>query len=55
MVFREPSSWSSAFWIDVGERQNKALGKNIVAKNSPVLFGTSIVGVVEYVGEGARA
>jgi len=50
VVFREPSSWSSALWIDVGEKQNKALGKRIVGINSPVLFGTSIIGVVEYVG-----
>lgn len=50
VIFREPSSWSSALWIDVGEKQNKALGKKIVSKNSPVLFGTSIIGIVEYVG-----
>lgn len=51
VVFREPSAWSSALWIDVGERQNRSLGKKIVAKNSPVLFGNSIIGVIEYVGE----
>ncbi len=51
VVFREPTAWSSALWIDVGQKQNRELGKKIVAKNSPVLFGTSIIGVVEYVGE----
>jgi hypothetical protein len=51
VIFREPSSWSSALWIDVGEQHNKALAKKIIAKNSPVLCGTSIIGVVEYVGE----
>lgn len=51
VIFREPSLWSSALWIDVGEKQNEILGKKIVAKNSPVLLGTSIVGVVEYVGK----
>jgi rod shape-determining protein MreC len=51
VIFREPSAWSSALWINVGERQNRALGEKIVAKNSPVLSGTSIIGVVEYVGE----
>lgn len=51
VVFREPSTWSSALWIDVGEKQNKVLGKKIIEKNSPVLFGTSIIGVIEYVGE----
>lgn len=51
VVFREPSAWSSALWVDVGEKQNRALGKRIVAKNSPVLSGTAVIGVVEYVGE----
>ncbi len=50
VIFREPISWSSSVWINVGERDNQALGRTIVAKNSPVLMGTSIVGVVEYVG-----
>ncbi len=50
VIFREPSSWSSSLWIDVGEKHNTSLGKKLIAKNSPVLFGTSIIGVVEYVG-----
>ncbi len=50
VIFREPASWSSSFWINVGERTNKILAKNVIAKNSPVVVGTSIVGVVEYVG-----
>ena len=51
VIFRDPSSWSSCVWINVGEKNNQQLGKRIVAKNSPVLFGTSLIGVVEYVGE----
>jgi len=51
VIFREPASWSSAFWIDVGEEQNKNLGQRIIAKNSPVLSGASIIGVIEYVGQ----
>lgn len=50
VVFREPSSWSSAFWINVGEKDNEALGKTIVEKNSPIVSGSALVGVVEYVG-----
>lgn len=42
VIFREPSYWSSTFWINIGKRHH-------VAKNSPVLVGTSVVGVVEYV------
>jgi cell shape-determining protein MreC len=50
VVFREPASWSSALWIDVGERDNESLGRVVVAKNSPVIAGRSVVGVVEEVG-----
>lgn len=51
VIFREPTSWSSFLWLDVGERQNRFLKKRVVAKNSPVVLGTSLVGVVEEVGE----
>jgi rod shape-determining protein MreC len=47
VVFREPTSWSSVIWVNVGERDNEALGRSVVAKNSPVLSGTAIVGIVE--------
>lgn len=50
VIFREPSSWSSTLWINLGENANEKLGKKIVGKNSPVLLGNSIIGVVEYVG-----
>jgi cell shape-determining protein MreC len=51
VIFREPASWSSALWIDVGEEQNKNLGQTVIAKNSPVLSGAALIGVVEYVGQ----
>jgi cell shape-determining protein MreC len=50
VVFREPATWSSTLWINRGENDNKKMGKKIIGKNSPVLLGTSIIGVVEYVG-----
>jgi cell shape-determining protein MreC len=50
VVFREAASWSSSFWINLGEKTNRALGKTAIAKNSPVVLGTSVLGVVEYVG-----
>jgi rod shape-determining protein MreC len=49
--YRDPSSWSSSLWINVGEKSNRALGKKVIAKNSPVLADGALVGVVEYVGE----
>jgi cell shape-determining protein MreC len=49
VIFRDPSSYSSSIWIDVGEKQNQILGKKIVSKNSPVVVGDSLIGVVEIV------
>lgn len=51
VVYREPSSWSSTIWIGVGEEDNKKLEEPIVSINSPVVLGSSIVGIIEYVGE----
>ncbi|NGX59954.1 MAG: hypothetical protein KR126chlam3_01114 [Chlamydiae bacterium] len=51
VVFREPVNWSSTLWLSVGEKDNQALGKIIVEKDSPVVVGKAIVGVVEEVGQ----
>ena len=51
VIFREPASWSSTLWINLGEKDNQKLNKKIIGKNSPVLLGTSVVGIVEYVGD----
>jgi len=50
VIFREPSSWSSSLWINIGEKNNEELSHLIVAKNSPVVLGQNLIGVVEYVG-----
>jgi len=51
VIYRDPTSWNSTLWIDVGERDNEAVGETIVAMNSPVLKGAHLIGVVEYVGK----
>lgn len=51
VIFRETASWSSSFWINLGEKTNQTLGKTLIAKNSPVVVGTSVLGIVEYVGQ----
>jgi cell shape-determining protein MreC len=51
VIFRDPSSWSSVLWIALGETDNLSIGRTVIERNSPVLFGNSLVGVVEYVGE----
>lgn len=51
VIYRDPSSWSSTLWVNVGELDNEKLGRKVIAKNSPVLSEGSLVGIVEYVGE----
>ncbi len=51
VIYREPTSWSSFIWVNKGQKDNKALGKEIIKENSPVVIGNVVVGVVEYVGE----
>lgn len=50
VIFRSPASWGSSFWVNVGERDNENLDQPLIAKNSPVVFGKSVIGVVDYVG-----
>lgn len=50
VVFREPASWNSRLWLNVGEKDNEKLRRKVIAKNSPVVVGTALVGVVEHVG-----
>lgn len=51
VIFREPNSWSSTLWVNVGEKDNELLEEKIIVKNSPVLMGFSVIGLVEYVGQ----
>jgi rod shape-determining protein MreC len=50
VIFRSPTSWNSSLWINVGRSYNDSLGKPLIVKNSPVLSGSSVVGVIDYVG-----
>lgn len=45
VIFRSPSSWNSSLWINIGKSDHSSL-----IKNSPVVVGSSIVGVIDYVG-----
>lgn len=50
-IYRDPSSWSSCMWINVGDDDNRVLGRCVIAKNSPVIAGNALVGVIDYVGK----
>lgn len=49
IIFREPGSWSNYVWINVGEADNKHLQEVVIAKNSPVVIGNSVVGVIDLI------
>lgn len=51
VIYRDPTSFGSSLWVNVGEENNRRLKRKIITKNSPVLFGKSVVGVVDFVGE----
>ena len=51
VVFRDPASWSQCLWLDVGHRDNPRADTPIIEKNSPVVSGNSVVGLVDYVGK----
>ncbi|WP_348663484.1 rod shape-determining protein MreC [Chlamydia vaughanii] len=44
VIYRDPAYWGSSCWVNVGKTQN-------IQKNSPVLSGKILVGLVDYVGE----
>lgn len=50
VIFRDPASWSSSLWIRLGMEDNEAIGRIVIAQNSPVLAKGALIGVVEYVG-----
>lgn len=51
VIYRDPSSWSNSLWIDVGEEDNRAFGVSVISRNSPVVDGNALIGVVDYVGK----
>ena len=51
VIFREMGSWNSSIWVNVGSSTNKKLKREVITKNSPVLFGSSVIGVVDEVKE----
>ena len=46
VLFRNPSRWNSSLWINKGYQDNP-----LIRKNSPVLSGDSVIGVIDYVGK----
>lgn len=51
VIFRSFDTWQEALWINVGASTNQDLENPVVAVNSPVISGTAIVGIIDYVGQ----
>lgn len=50
VLYRPLNTWNHSLWIDKGEADNRSLGRVVIAKNSPVVIGLAVVGVVDEVG-----
>lgn len=51
VIFRENGSWRSSVWVNVGEETNERLKTRLIEKNSPVVLGTTVIGLIDYVGK----
>lgn len=51
IVSRNQPGYGHFIWIDLGKSQNLDPLQPIIGKYSPVIFGQSVVGIVEHVGE----
>jgi rod shape-determining protein MreC len=51
VIYRSPGSWYSSFWINVGRQNNIDDDHPVIAKNSPVIAGGALIGVIDYVGK----
>lgn len=51
VVFRDQRPLSTGLWIDRGQKDNERLGADIICKNSAVIKGDCIIGLVEEVLE----
>ncbi|MDP1880079.1 MAG: rod shape-determining protein MreC [Parachlamydiaceae bacterium] len=51
VIFRTFDTWNHFFWINIGETFNENQTEPLIGKNSPVVIGRSIVGVVDFVGK----
>lgn len=47
IFYRSAALWNSYCWIDVGTQINEEKKEEIVAKNSPVIVGNALVGIIE--------
>lgn len=49
VLMRSFDTWNSSLWINVGSDDNQNHSSEVIAKNSPVLVGNAVVGVIDYV------
>ena len=49
IIYRAPTAWNSTLWLNVGEENNRDFPSPVIAKNSPVVVGAAVIGVVDLV------
>jgi cell shape-determining protein MreC len=51
VVYRPFDNWNHSLWVDVGWENNRNPEYPVIAKDSPVVLGNAVVGVVDCVGK----
>ncbi|MFV0340906.1 MAG: rod shape-determining protein MreC [Parachlamydiaceae bacterium] len=51
VIFRPLNSWTSTLIVQAGEADNERLGRKAIGKNSPVVIGNKVVGIIDQVGK----
>jgi len=51
VIFRSWDRWNQSLWINVGQSTNQSLEIPVIAKNSPVVIGRTVIGLIDYVGQ----
>jgi cell shape-determining protein MreC len=51
VILRSSGTWESSLWINQGLEANERYKREVIGKNSPVIVGDSIIGVIDYVGQ----
>jgi rod shape-determining protein MreC len=51
IAYRPVDSWNNTLWLNVGWIDNHDQEAQLIAKDSPVVIGTALVGVIDHVGK----
>jgi rod shape-determining protein MreC len=51
VIYRDPHTWGSCFWISIGKEDLEYSQRALLSKGAPVVYGKALVGLIDEVGE----